>query len=97
MRIYNRYRVHLLHSKHIEFIHSLISTIFQNQVYNEIKLVFKNRADVTDVQEFDKLTLMERCISETLRLFPASPFNIRNNEEDITLKGLSYVQPKSFF
>lgn len=61
----------------------------QDRAYNEIKELLGNCEEITDVQEFNKLTFTKQCIKEALRLFPPIPFLMRKNDKDITLKGLS--------
>ncbi|GMT21525.1 hypothetical protein PFISCL1PPCAC_12822, partial [Pristionchus fissidentatus] len=65
----------------------------QERVHDELKSVFGDDADRDCTKaDFDKLVYLDRCIKETLRLFPSVPFMLRHLEND--LKMGPYVVPR---
>ncbi|CAG9839079.1 unnamed protein product [Diabrotica balteata] len=64
---------------------------YQNRIYHEIIDVIGDNSE-PDINQINKLKLMERFIKESLRLYPVLPFMSRKLEEDITIDG--YRLPK---
>ncbi|XP_044734402.1 cytochrome P450 4C1-like [Chrysoperla carnea] len=67
----------------------------QNKIYEEMKTIFgdsKRQATYDDLME---MTYLERCIKESLRLYPAVPVVGRTLTEDLVLK--DYVLPAGIY
>lgn len=60
----------------------------QENLYNEIKQVFPNREDEINYEKANELIYMDRVIKETMRLYPAIPFILRNTMQDLDLGDL---------
>ncbi|XP_065205837.1 cytochrome P450 4C1-like [Planococcus citri] len=58
----------------------------QDKVYEEIENVLGDHEGNFEIKHLNKLTFLEQCIKETLRLFTTVPFIFRNVIEDIELK-----------
>lgn len=63
-----------------------IHPIYQDRLYNELKSILPEiDMDITR-QHIDQMAYTERCIRETLRLFPTGPFTGRCPDQDVQLK-----------
>ncbi|KAI4466640.1 cytochrome p450 family 4 [Holotrichia oblita] len=65
----------------------------QERVYEEIQDTFRNHEGPVNAEILGKLKLLERCIKETLRLYPSVPIVARQLQKDIDIGG--YVIPAS--
>lgn len=54
----------------------------QQQVVDEINGIFHDPNEEMTIQKLNELKLMERCIKESLRLYPSGPFISRVISED---------------
>ncbi|KAL3280070.1 hypothetical protein HHI36_017577, partial [Cryptolaemus montrouzieri] len=68
-------------------------TKIQEQIYQEIKTVLGDGDRKPTYNELQKMDLLERCIKESLRLYPSVPSISRIVEEDTTLNS-GLVLPK---
>lgn len=60
----------------------------QEQVVHEMRELFPDRTSIiVDRPDLDKLQLLERCINETMRLFPVVTLMARKVEHEITING----------
>lgn len=57
----------------------------QEQVYQEIDSIFAGSDRPATMKDFGEMKLLERCLKETLRLYPSVSFFGRKISEDITL------------
>lgn len=57
----------------------------QERAFQEIKAAHDTQTSDTDAEIIAKLDYLERCIKETMRLFPVGPFSARQNVEDVKL------------
>ena len=71
----------------------------QEKIHQEIlTVVTKNDANIS-YADLGKLTFMEMCLKETMRLFPVLPFIARHSSEEVQLedniipKGVTVVMP----
>lgn len=60
----------------------------QQKVAEELKQVFGDSDRAPTMSDLAELKFLERCIKETLRLFPSVPFFERNLVEDANLGGV---------
>lgn len=56
-------------------------------VVEEIKEVLSEFGDNLNTAACAKLALLDRCIKETIRLFPIAPYTVRYNREKFQLDG----------
>uniref|UniRef100_A0A182JEX4 Uncharacterized protein n=1 Tax=Anopheles atroparvus TaxID=41427 RepID=A0A182JEX4_ANOAO len=60
----------------------------QDRVYEEIESIFPNGSDrPATMQDLNEMKLLERCIKETLRLYPSVSFFGRTLSDDVQLGG----------
>ncbi|KAK7588225.1 hypothetical protein V9T40_005470 [Parthenolecanium corni] len=57
----------------------------QEKVYEELRETFENSDRPMTTDEINKLTFLDQCIKETLRLFAAVPVVIRHTYEDLPI------------
>lgn len=62
-----------------------IAESFQEKVYEELRETFENSNRPMTTDEINKLTFLDQCIKETLRLFAAVPVVIRHTYEDLPI------------
>lgn len=65
----------------------------QDQIYQEIISVLGESNMNPELNDLNELKFMERCIKESLRLYPSVPFIGRTMEEDTIVGG--YLIPKN--
>ncbi|GJQ82710.1 hypothetical protein Trydic_g19721 [Trypoxylus dichotomus] len=63
----------------------------QDRVYEEINDAFQDHEGPINMEILGKLKLLERCIKETLRLYPSVPIVARQLQKDINIGG--YLVP----
>ena len=63
----------------------LFLRLFKKRIRQEINDVLQNSGGHLDLNEIRQLTYLERCIKESLRLYPSVPFISRNTREDLKL------------
>lgn len=56
-------------------------------MYEELLDVCGNSDRISNVSDLSKLTYLEKCIKETLRIFPTVPMIARQTTEDVILSG----------
>lgn len=71
----------------ILFTENDIYMTFQDQVVKEFETTLTKYERPLDSSLCSKLPILERCIKETIRLFPIAPFIIRINNEEFQLDG----------
>lgn len=54
----------------------------QEQIYDEINSVFSDPNEEPTIQKLNELRFLDRCIKESLRLYPSVAFISRSSEED---------------
>uniref|UniRef100_A0AAG5D9T8 Cytochrome P450 n=1 Tax=Anopheles atroparvus TaxID=41427 RepID=A0AAG5D9T8_ANOAO len=59
----------------------------QEQVHQEIDSIFHGSDRPATMQDLNEMKLLERCLKETLRLYPSVSFFGRTLSEDVTLGG----------
>ncbi|XP_012271223.1 cytochrome P450 4C1 [Orussus abietinus] len=64
----------------------------QDRARREIDGIFEESGGKITMAEVQRMTYLDRCIKEALRLFPSVPFISRQTAEDLQLK--NYVIPK---
>lgn len=69
----------------------------QEKVYQEIMEVYPTENVPLDYETVQKLDYMDRVIKETMRLFPAIPFILRNTMEEIEVGGQTIPEGVNFF
>lgn len=57
----------------------------QDKCYEEISSVLPNKEDDLGYDELSKLDYVERCLKETMRLFPTVPVVARKVDKDFQL------------
>lgn len=62
--------------------------IIQERVRQEFDDVIKSNDGQIGITELQKLSYLERCIKEALRLYPSVPFISRNITDDMQLSNL---------
>ncbi|XP_971423.2 cytochrome P450 4C1 isoform X1 [Tribolium castaneum] len=65
----------------------------QDELYSELKSVLSDPTQTPSYSDLKQLNLMERCIKESLRIFPSVPFISRLLTEDLTTAS-GYVIPR---
>jgi cytochrome P450 len=69
----------------------------QQKVAEELKQVFGDSDRAPTMKDLAELKCLERCIKETLRLYPSVPFFERNTLEDANLGGMQILTAASLF
>lgn len=59
----------------------------QDRVVDELRSVFPDQNSYADREELDKLELLDRCMNESLRLFPVVTIMARKCASPFTLQG----------
>ncbi|XP_050083264.1 cytochrome P450 4C1-like [Anopheles aquasalis] len=59
----------------------------QEQVHQEIDSIFNGSDRPATMQDLNEMRLLERCLKETLRLYPSVPFFGRTTSDDVNLGG----------
>lgn len=54
-------------------------------MYEEITRAFENHKGTVDMELLGKLKLLDRCIKESLRLYPSVPIVARQLQKDIDI------------
>lgn len=54
---------------------------FQETAYREINCIVGSNPEKANIDSLTKLKYLDMCIKDVLRLFPISPFIIRQNEQ----------------
>jgi cytochrome P450 family 4 len=60
----------------------------QEKVVEELNQVFGDSGRMPTMEDLGELKLLDRCLKETLRLYPSVPFFERYLREDAVLTGL---------
>ncbi|KAI4464333.1 cytochrome p450 family 4 [Holotrichia oblita] len=57
----------------------------EEQVFEEVRNVLRNRSTPRSIAELNELKYLERVIKESLRLYPSVPFIIRQTKEEVQI------------
>lgn len=63
----------------------------QDRARAEVRLIMEQNNGKLSMSDLQKLPYLEKCIKESLRLYPSVPFISRSTEEDVTLS--NYLVP----
>ncbi|KOB64592.1 Cytochrome P450 4M1, partial [Operophtera brumata] len=69
--------------------------MFEDNIYRELKEIFGDSTRSATMEDLSKMHFLERCIKESLRLYPPVHFISRQLNEKITLSG--YTIPSGVF
>ncbi|KAK7595119.1 hypothetical protein V9T40_001552 [Parthenolecanium corni] len=73
-----------------ELADEIMTLMFSEEVYEELITVFGQK-DKLDVSNLLKLTLLEKCLKETMRKYSIAPAIMRQAITDMTLCGYKYA------
>lgn len=62
----------------------------QKNVHDELDKIFGSSGRMIETGDLKQLTVLERCIKETLRRFASAPFILRKADKDIELRGIKF-------
>lgn len=65
----------------------------QERLFQEVLSVMPEKSTSLTPEQLKKLTFMDQCINETLRLFPSAPTIARESTQPVTLKNGAVVPP----
>lgn len=65
--------------------------MFQTKVYNEVIKVIGKEDRFLEMKDVQNMPFLEQCIRETMRLFPAGPFLLREASEDFKLSRYTLI------
>ena len=65
--------------------------LLQNRIRTEVKAVIDENGGKLNMSTLQNLPYLERCIKETLRLYPSVPLISRKLEGDVKLSKYKYI------